>query len=62
MSRLKAVLGSAVFLVVAPGSIAGYFPWLITRWRVLPPFLDASPLRWVGVIFIAAGLPALLAS
>jgi len=32
MSRTTALLGSALFLVLAPGSIAGLIPWLIVRW------------------------------
>ena len=31
--RLRAALGSAVFLVAAPGVVAGLVPWLLTGWR-----------------------------
>jgi protein-S-isoprenylcysteine O-methyltransferase Ste14 len=32
MSRATALFGSALFLVLAPGTIAGLIPWLIVRW------------------------------
>jgi hypothetical protein len=45
MGRIKAALGSLVFLVLAPGVVAGLMPWLITHWRPLPPseLLGTSP-------------------
>jgi protein-S-isoprenylcysteine O-methyltransferase Ste14 len=33
MSRPAALLFSALFLVVAPGTLAGLIPWLLTGWR-----------------------------
>lgn len=33
MNRTEALVGSAAFLVVAPGTVAGVIPWLITHWR-----------------------------
>ena len=57
MNRLAAALGSAVFFVIAPGSIAGYGPWAISGWRVRA----VSPaLQDFGVILILAGLAALV--
>ena len=57
MSRLRAALGSLVFLVVAPGVVGVLFPWLLTGW-------DAEsfpwPLRVVGIGLIVAGAAALL--
>src|ERR671935_85712 len=61
-SRPVAVLGSAVFLVMAPGTIAGYVPWTMTRWRTQPALLGSAPLRLVGVVLIAIGLLGLLDS
>jgi protein-S-isoprenylcysteine O-methyltransferase Ste14 len=55
-----AVLGSLLWLVIAPGLIAGYLPWAITRWRVQPAFLGAEFTRGIGVLLIALGLPLLL--
>ncbi|MGQ0532744.1 MAG: methyltransferase family protein [Caulobacteraceae bacterium] len=34
MSRTEALIGSAAFFLIAPGTIAGLGPWLITHWRV----------------------------
>jgi len=34
MDRNHALVGSAAFLVIAPGTVAGLVPWLITKWRV----------------------------
>ena len=62
MRRTLAVLGSAIFLVLAPGIVAGYLPWRICRWHLEPPLLGASSFRVVGVLLIAAGLPVLLDS
>jgi protein-S-isoprenylcysteine O-methyltransferase Ste14 len=31
--RVRAAVGTAVFLVVAPGVVTGVVPWLITGWR-----------------------------
>ena len=62
MRRVFAILGSALFLVVAPGIVAGYVPWRITGWRVGVLLLGTSAFRLVGVLLIAAGLPVLLDS
>jgi protein-S-isoprenylcysteine O-methyltransferase Ste14 len=62
MRRILAILGSAIFLVIAPGIVAGYVPWLICRWHVGPPLMGIYLLRLVGLFLIAAGLPILLDS
>jgi protein-S-isoprenylcysteine O-methyltransferase Ste14 len=62
MRRIFAILGSAVFLVLAPGIVAGYVPWRICRWQVAAALLGIPWLRFVGVLLIAAGLPVLLDS
>lgn len=33
MNRSDALIGSAAFFIVAPGTVAGLIPWLITHWR-----------------------------
>src|SRR5208282_4527763 len=60
MKRVPAILGSALFLVVAPGSLAGLLPWWISGWRMQPPLLHFFPFRVIGVLLIAAGIPLLL--
>src|SRR5215813_14370158 len=62
MRKTTAIIGSAVFLVIAPGTLALYLPYAWTRWRLAPPLLGFFFFRVIGVIFIAAGLPVLLDS
>lgn len=62
MRRILAILGSAIFLVIAPGIVAGYVPWRICRWHVGAPLLGTSLFRIVGVLLVAMGLPVLLDS
>ena len=33
MNQRDALIGSAAFFVIAPGTVAGLIPWLITHWR-----------------------------
>ncbi len=42
--------------------MAGLIPWQISRWRLAPLPLGFLPLRIVGGLLIAAGLPVLLDS
>jgi protein-S-isoprenylcysteine O-methyltransferase Ste14 len=56
-TRLRAAAGSALFLVAAPGVVAGVVPWLLTGWR------SSGPPAWLevaGWTLIAAGAAALL--
>jgi len=62
MRRILAILGSAMFLVIAPGIVAGYVPWRICRWNLGAPLPGISSLRLVGALLIVAGLPILLDS
>jgi len=62
MRRFLAILGSAAFLVIAPGIVAGYLPWLICRWQVRPSLLGVYWFRVIGVILILVTLPVLLDS
>lgn len=60
MQRTSAVLGSAVFFVVAPCTLAGLVPWLITGWQLQPPFLGLELARSIGAIMILAAVPGLI--
>jgi protein-S-isoprenylcysteine O-methyltransferase Ste14 len=60
--RMFAVLGSALFFVVAPGTVAGLVPWWVSRWRVEAPVSGWLPLRVVGGLLVAAGIGVLLDS
>jgi protein-S-isoprenylcysteine O-methyltransferase Ste14 len=62
MTKTIAVLGSALFFVVAPSVLAGLVPWLMTRWEFLPPFFDLQATRAVGILLIVLGLPGLVDS
>ena len=62
MRKILAIVGSAIFLIIAPGFIAGLAPWWITRWRVEPPLLGMPVLRLAGGILTALGILGLLDS
>ena len=52
MRRFWASLGSLVFFILAPGTIAGLVPWSLTHWRIGPAFFGIEPLRWVGAALV----------
>jgi hypothetical protein len=62
MTRVSAVVGSALFLVIAPGVLAGLVPWWMTRWQMQEPFFGFWPWRVAGALLILAGIPVLLES
>ena len=62
VQRTIAVLGSAVFFVVAPCTLAGLVPWSITGWQLRPPFLGLELTRGIGAIMILAGVPGIVDS
>ena len=56
MQTSKAAAASAAFFVVAPGTVVGLIPWLITRWEI-----PGSTPMWrvaqvLGVLLIMVGL------
>jgi protein-S-isoprenylcysteine O-methyltransferase Ste14 len=57
--RATAALGSLVLLAVAPGTVAGIVPWLITGWSSAHPPLA---LRVMGALSIAAGAAVLVSA
>ena len=62
MRKTFAVLGSALFFVVAPSVLAGFIPWSIMHWEFRPPFFDLQATRAVGMLLIVVGLPGLIDS
>jgi protein-S-isoprenylcysteine O-methyltransferase Ste14 len=65
--KALAIAGSAIFLTVAPGIVAGWIPWWISRWRLEPPlfgvgFFRPLGVRPLGAILIALGVIGLLDS
>jgi protein-S-isoprenylcysteine O-methyltransferase Ste14 len=57
-----AILGSAIFLILAPGFVAGVVPYWISRWRVQAAFLGFPPIRFAGYVLLALGTFGLLDS
>ena len=51
-----------MFLVIAPGFIAGVVPWWLSHWHFRTPFLGLSAFRILGAILIFAGAPLILDS
>jgi protein-S-isoprenylcysteine O-methyltransferase Ste14 len=58
MRKGTAALGSALFLIAAPGVVAGGIPWAITGWRMEASLFWGS--RALGGVLIAAGAAVLL--
>ena len=54
-SRVRAGVGSAFFLVLAPGGTALLVPWLLTRWEVQGGGPAWAVLRVVGLLLCIAG-------
>jgi protein-S-isoprenylcysteine O-methyltransferase Ste14 len=58
VSRLRAVLGSAAFVLFGgPTIVAGLVPWLLTRWEADDP---APALRVLGGLLLAVGAAVVL--
>jgi protein-S-isoprenylcysteine O-methyltransferase Ste14 len=55
-------VGSFVFLLVAPGVVAGLVPWWISHWQVQRSFFGIYALRAVGIVLLLVGVPAVLDS
>src|SRR5262245_60573946 len=62
MQKTSAVLGSALFFVVAPPLAAGVIPWWISGWEFRPPLIGGVVSRALGVLLIAAGVPGVVDS
>jgi hypothetical protein len=60
--KLLPIVGSAVFLVIAPGVVAGLVPWWISRWRIQPPFFGVIMFRLAGTVVFTMGAVGLLDS
>jgi protein-S-isoprenylcysteine O-methyltransferase Ste14 len=60
--RASAMIGSAIFLVIAPGFVAGLAPWWISNWRLEAPFFGMQLFRFAGGVLLALGSIGLLDS
>ena len=56
------MVGSAIFLVMAPGFVAGLVPWWISHWRFDSPFPGMPVFRFGGGVLVALGAIGLLDS
>ena len=62
MRKGLAAFGSAIFLVLAPGTVAGAVPWAITRWTLASADWPQIAFLPLAAVQIAAGLIVLLDS
>ena len=62
MSKALAIAGSALFLVIAPGFVAGLVPWWISHWRIEAPFFGTPLFRFIGGLLVVPGIIGLLDS
>ncbi len=62
MPKTIAVLGSALFFVVAPLVLTGFVPWWITHWEFRPAFFGFELIRAIGLMLIIAGVPGVVDS
>jgi protein-S-isoprenylcysteine O-methyltransferase Ste14 len=58
MRKMTAAAGTAVFLVIAPGVVAGLVPWWLTGWRM--GSASPVPVRVAGGVVIAVGAAVLI--
>ena len=62
MKKASALLGSAVFFVIAPGTLTIFLPYALSGFRFAPPFLDSEALRVIGAVLAALGFVPLIES
>jgi len=60
--KILAIIGSATFLVIALGFVAGLVPWWISHWRQNPAFFGLVVTRIAGGVLLCAGSVGLLDS
>ena len=59
-SKLGPIVGSFVFFWVAPASIAGWLPYMLSGWRIHPPLLGVPAGRIVGGVIAVVGAAGLV--
>jgi protein-S-isoprenylcysteine O-methyltransferase Ste14 len=60
LAKLRAAVGTAVFLLLAPGVVAGLIPWWLTGWEAKGPMPYWIPFWIAGLVLVAAGAGVLL--
>ena len=53
-------VGAALFFLIAPATIAGAIPFVLTGWRLAEPFLGSEISRWPAPILLVIGLEIIL--
>jgi protein-S-isoprenylcysteine O-methyltransferase Ste14 len=56
MQRSTAAIAAAAFFAVAPGTVAGLVPWLITHWEITGSTPIWRVVQGLGVLLIVAGV------
>ncbi|HVN63732.1 MAG TPA: isoprenylcysteine carboxylmethyltransferase family protein [Candidatus Binataceae bacterium] len=54
---VRALIGTIVFTIFVPGTVVVFIPYLLSGWRIAPPFFGLSIVRWCGVAMILAAIP-----
>jgi protein-S-isoprenylcysteine O-methyltransferase Ste14 len=62
MRRIAAVIGSIIFFIIAPFTIAGVIPWALTQWQVQSPEAAQPIAQAAGASLAAMGTLMLLDS
>jgi protein-S-isoprenylcysteine O-methyltransferase Ste14 len=50
-------VGTIIFVLVVPGSVIVYVPYLLSGWHVQAPFFGVRVLPWMGLALILGALP-----
>ncbi|MCI0678463.1 MAG: isoprenylcysteine carboxylmethyltransferase family protein [Actinobacteria bacterium] len=59
---MTAGAGSVIFFLVAPVTVAGVVPWLLTRWETGRPHFLVWLVRSLGMLLLVMGLAVLVES
>jgi protein-S-isoprenylcysteine O-methyltransferase Ste14 len=62
MRQTLAIVGSSLFFIIAPGTVAGLIPWAISEWHSRSALFGITLLPWLGGALIVAGIPAVFDS
>lgn len=62
VKRRRAAIGTAIFASVAPSTVLGVIPYLLTGWRVRHPVPGGTPARVTGGALLAAGVSVIASS
>ena len=58
--RARAIFGSVLFLVLAPGTVIGLIPWWISKWKVQPVPPGFLLIQLLGILLLVTGILILL--